>query len=95
MTCSSSTCSIDAMRPIGSRRTHNHDPGVKSADSVLKDPGARNSIGRQHPAYRGVWEAKKIANPVFEVDNLVYQYDDFGFIGFDFWQVNGGMIFNE
>ena len=54
-----------------------------------------NSLDRLHPAYKGVWEAKKIANPVFEDDDLVYQYDDFGFIGFDFWQENGGMIFNE
>ena len=54
-----------------------------------------NSLDRQQPAYKGVWEAKKIANHGFKDDDLVYQYDDLGFFGFDFWQVNGSMIFNE
>jgi len=26
---------------------------------------------------------------------LVYKYDDFGFIGFDLWQVKGGTIFDN
>merc|ERR1711957_486172 len=41
-----------------------------------------------NPAYKGVWEAKKTANPE-------YKYDDFGFIGFDLWQVKGGTIFDN
>merc|ERR1740120_172406 len=45
-------------------------------------------------AYKGVWEAKKIANPEYEDDEL-YKYDDFGFIGFDLWQVKGGTIFDN
>jgi calreticulin len=48
-----------------------------------------------NPAYKGVWEAKKIANPEYEDDNSVYKYDDFGFIGFDLWQVKGGTIFDN
>merc|ERR1739838_1036242 len=40
-----------------------------------------------NPAYKGFWEAKKIANPEYEDDDKVYKYDDFGFIGFDLWQV--------
>merc|ERR1719433_266569 len=48
-----------------------------------------------NPAYKGVWEAKKIANPEYEDDNGVYKYDDFGFIGFDLWQVKGGTIFDN
>merc|ERR1712110_602986 len=40
-----------------------------------------------NPAYKGIWEAKKIANPEYEDDSMVYKYDDFGFIGFDLWQV--------
>merc|ERR1711877_878 len=48
-----------------------------------------------NPAYKGVWEAKKIANPEYEDDNTVYKYDDFGFIGFDLWQVKGGTIFDN
>merc|ERR1712185_396584 len=43
----------------------------------------------------GFWEAKKISNPAFEDDDSVYKYDDFGFIGFDLWQVKGGTIFDN
>merc|ERR1712207_102199 len=31
----------------------------------------------------------------YEDDNMVYKYDDFGFIGFDLWQVKGGTIFDN
>merc|ERR1719352_666145 len=48
-----------------------------------------------NPAYKGVWEAKKIANPEFEDDKNVYKFADFGFIGFDLWQVKGGTIFDN
>merc|ERR1712032_1485066 len=48
-----------------------------------------------NPAYKGHWEAKKISNPEFEDDDSVYKYDDFGFIGFDLWQVKGGTIFDN
>merc|ERR1711979_106346 len=48
-----------------------------------------------NPAYKGVWEAKKIANPEYEDDDSVYKYSDFGFLGFDLWQVKGGTIFDN
>merc|ERR1711874_798200 len=48
-----------------------------------------------NPAYKGVWEAKKIANPEYVDDDALYKYDDFGFIGFDLWQVKGGTIFDN
>merc|ERR1712094_63606 len=48
-----------------------------------------------NPAYKGFWEAKKIDNPEYEDDNAVYKHDDFGFIGFDLWQVKGGTIFDN
>merc|ERR1711904_324822 len=48
-----------------------------------------------NPAYKGIWEAKKIANPEFEDDDSVYKYSDFGFLGFDLWQVKGGTIFDN
>merc|ERR1712066_468700 len=48
-----------------------------------------------NPAYKGFWEAKKIANPEFEDDDTLYSFDDFGFIGFDLWQVKGGTIFDN
>merc|ERR1711976_709931 len=43
----------------------------------------------------GFWEAKKIANPEYEDDDSVYKFADFGFIGFDLWQVKGGTIFDN
>merc|ERR1712056_130938 len=43
----------------------------------------------------GFWEAKKIANPEYEDDDAIYKYEDFGFIGFDLWQVKGGTIFDN
>merc|ERR1711988_200205 len=48
-----------------------------------------------NPAYKGFWEAKKIDNPEYEDDDTVYKYADFGFIGFDLWQVKGGTIFDN
>merc|ERR1712079_556573 len=48
-----------------------------------------------NPAYKGFWEAKKIANPEYEDDDAIYKYDDFGFLGFDLWQVKGGTIFDN
>merc|ERR1739848_121107 len=48
-----------------------------------------------NPAYKGFWEAKKIDNPEYQDDNAVYKYADFGFIGFDLWQVKGGTIFDS
>merc|ERR1712176_1513836 len=48
-----------------------------------------------NPAYKGIWEAKKIANPEYVDDDNLYKYDDFGFIGFDLWQVKGGTIFDN
>merc|ERR1712054_158032 len=48
-----------------------------------------------NPEYKGIWEAKKIANPEYEDDDALYKYSDFGFIGFDLWQVKGGTIFDN
>merc|ERR1712000_386388 len=48
-----------------------------------------------NPAYKGFWEAKKIANPEYEDDDKLYKFADFGFIGFDLWQVKGGTIFDN
>merc|ERR1712021_131152 len=48
-----------------------------------------------NPAYKGIWEAKKIANPDYVDDKEVYKFADFGFIGFDLWQVKGSTIFDN
>merc|ERR1712194_220621 len=48
-----------------------------------------------NPAYKGVWEAKKIANPEYVDDEALYKFSEFGFVGFDLWQVKGGTIFDN
>merc|ERR1712091_55538 len=48
-----------------------------------------------NPAYEGFWEQKKIANPEYKDDDHLYKYADFGFLGFDLWQVKGGTIFDN
>jgi len=48
-----------------------------------------------NPEYKGVWEAKKIDNPEFVDDDAVYKYAEFGFIGFDLWQVKAETIFDN
>merc|ERR1719240_2442245 len=68
-------------------------------EAPMKDPadykGAWHFKRISNPAYKGIWEAKKIANPEYVDDDSVYKYDDFGFIGFDLWQVKGGTIFDN
>merc|ERR1712184_53988 len=48
-----------------------------------------------NPAYKGFWEQKKIANPEYKDDDNLYGFADFGFLGFDLWQVKGGTIFDN
>merc|ERR1719178_175725 len=48
-----------------------------------------------NPDYKGIWKAKDIDNPEYEDDDSIYAYDDFGFIGFDLWQVKGNTIFDN
>merc|ERR1712228_432588 len=48
-----------------------------------------------NPAYKGIWEQKKIANPDYKDDDNLYSFADFGFLGFDLWQVKGGTIFDN
>merc|ERR1712185_505708 len=48
-----------------------------------------------NPAYKGVWAAREIDNPEYKDDDSVSEYADFGFIGFDLWQGQGGPIFDN
>jgi calreticulin len=68
-------------------------------EAPMKDNAAYKgdwSVKRiSNPAYVGFWEAKKIANPEYAEDDALYKYADFGFIGFDLWQVKGGSIFDN
>merc|ERR1712224_258708 len=57
--------------------------------------GEWNAKRISNPAYKGFWEQKKIANPEYKDDDNLYKYSDFGFLGFDLWQVKGGTIFDN
>jgi len=57
--------------------------------------GEWNAKRISNPAYKGFWEQKKIANPDYKEDDSLYKYADFGFLGFDLWQVKGGTIFDN
>jgi len=49
----------------------------------------------KNPEYKGVWAARKIPNPKYEANDKLYKYDDFGFVGFDLWQVKSGSFFDN
>merc|ERR1711937_227149 len=57
--------------------------------------GDRKAKRISNPEYKGVWEAKKIANPEYQDDDNLYKFADFGFIGFDLWQVKAETIFDN
>ncbi|CAJ1370751.1 unnamed protein product [Effrenium voratum] len=48
-----------------------------------------------NPAYKGVWKARTVQNPEYTDDPDLYKYKDFGYVGFDVWQVKGGTIFDN
>merc|ERR1719395_407794 len=68
------------------------EPPMKDNDAYKGDWSVKRI---SNPAYKGFWEAKKIANPEYVDDDSVYKFDDFGFIGFDLWQVKGNTIFDN
>lgn len=57
--------------------------------------GAWTAKRISNPAFKGAWEARSIANPEFTGNTDLYKYEDFGFVGFDVWQVKGGTIFDN
>merc|ERR1712084_6143 len=72
------------------------DPDAKKPDDWDdEEDGDWEAPMKANPAYKGFWEAKKIANPDYVDDDAVYKYADFGFIGFDLWQVKGNTIFDN
>lgn len=48
-----------------------------------------------NPEYKGAWTAKKIPNPNYEANDKLYKYDEFGFVGFDLWQVRANSFFDN
>jgi len=62
-------------------------------NSDYKGPWKAEQIA--NPDYKGPWEAKLIANPKYKADDNLYLYKEFGFIGFDLWQVKSGSIYDD
>jgi calreticulin len=48
-----------------------------------------------NPEYKGEWVHPQVANPEYVHDDALYDYSDFGVIGFDLWQVKAGTIFDN
>merc|ERR1712117_303128 len=72
------------------------DPAAKKPDDWDdEEDGDWEAPMIDNPEYKGVWEQKKIANPDYKDDDNLYSYADFGFLGFDLWQVKGGTIFDN
>merc|ERR1711979_138950 len=72
------------------------DPDAKKPDDWDDEEEGDWDVKRiSNPEYKGIWTAKKIANPEYVDDDSVYKYADFGFLGFDLWQVKGGTIFDN
>eukprot|EP00049_Salpingoeca_infusionum_P017200 m.352114 g.352114 ORF g.352114 m.352114 type:complete len:384 (+) comp16445_c0_seq1:87-1238(+) len=48
-----------------------------------------------NPEYKGEWVHPQIDNPDYSPDDKLYQYDSFGVLGLDLWQVKSGTIFDS
>merc|ERR1712019_168914 len=72
------------------------DPEDKKPDDWDdEEDGEGEAPMKDNPAYKGDWYGKRIANPEYVDDDSVYSYGDFGFLGFDLWQVKAGTIFDN
>merc|ERR1712066_574097 len=70
-------------------------PSDWSDESMIDDPDDKKPSDWVEEKRIVDSEAKKIANPEYVDDDAVYKYSDFGFLGFDLWQVKGGTIFDN
>merc|ERR1712194_862853 len=71
------------------------DPDAKKPDDWDdEEDGEWEAPMKDNPAFKGEWNVKRMSNPEYEDDNEVYKFADFGFIGFDLWQVKGSTIFD-
>ena len=57
--------------------------------------GNWNTHGNDRPAYKEIWVAKEIANPVHVADGKVHPYTDVRSLGFDLGQVKCGSVFDK
>ena len=54
-----------------------------------------NDMGVYRKAKAESLKTRNFDNPEYVDDDEGYKFDEFGFIGFDAWQVNGGTIFDD
>merc|ERR1712157_503376 len=79
------------------------DPDAKKPDDWDdEEDGEWEAPMKDNPEYKGEWSAKRISNPAYKgfweqkkMANPEYKDADFGFLGFDLWQVKGGTIFDN
>merc|ERR1712014_103496 len=75
------------------------DPADKKPDDWVTEKRIVDSAAKKPDDWDdeedGEWEAPMIDNPEYVDDDNLYKYDDFGFIGFDLWQVKGNTIFDN
>merc|ERR1712050_641731 len=76
------------------------DPADKKPDdwsdeSMIDDPAEKKPDDWVEEKRITDAEAKKPDDWDDEDDDAVYKYADFGFVGFDLWQVKGGTIFDN
>merc|ERR1711924_538279 len=75
------------------------DPEDKKPDDWVEEKRIVDSDAKKPEDWDdgedGEWEAPMKDNPEFKGDDTVYEYADFGFLGFDLWQVKGGTIFDN
>merc|ERR1712173_251289 len=75
------------------------DPETKKPDDWVEEKRIVDSEAKKPDDWDdeedGDWEAPMKDNPAYKGDDNIYKYEDFGFIGFDVWQVKGGTIFDN
>lgn len=48
-----------------------------------------------NPEYKGFWEPRLMPNPEYVPNDKVYLWENFGYVGFDLWQVFAGTMFDN
>ncbi|CAD7963912.1 unnamed protein product [Amoebophrya sp. A25] len=67
----------------------------KKKNPAFKGPWTAPKI--KNPEYKGVWVQKQIPNPDYDENaaDTLYAFEEFGFVGFDLWQVKAGSFFDN
>jgi calreticulin len=63
------------------------------SNPAFKGPWRAKRI--DNPAYKGPWVHPQIDNPKYASNDKLYQYNSFGAVGIEVWQVKAGTIFDN